>query len=337
MKNIYKEVAEEQTRESLKIGFSCFGVTDDCMLRCKMCEKWKKDIFTIKPNLTTLDDWKKAALSLRSLVNEGFEIDIGGGEALLMKELWDLVKYCVNLGFRMNIATNGYLIDEDTAKKISDSGLQSIIISLDSLKAETHDSMRGVDGVFSRVMKAIDYLYKYSPDIHIGLCSIIMEKNLDDIIDLALWATNNPKIKSILFMAVMQPNNTLPKEEWYKEEFDYLWPKDIKKVQAVFDGLIRFRRMGYRMGNSTPQLLAFKSYYQDPNKFVKKSACNMDRAVHISSVGDIFICYRWPCLGNITTDELAKVLTSEEANRVRQDIRNCKENCHFLLNCFYDE
>ncbi len=29
----------------VKPEFGCLGITDDCMLRCKMCHKWKQDIF----------------------------------------------------------------------------------------------------------------------------------------------------------------------------------------------------------------------------------------------------------------------------------------------------
>ena len=51
-----------------------------------------------------------------------------------------------------------YLIDEDMAKRIADSGLNVLAISLESLNPKTHNYLRGKDDVFSRAMKAIEYL-----------------------------------------------------------------------------------------------------------------------------------------------------------------------------------
>ena len=324
------------TKNRIKPGFCCFGVIDDCMLRCKMCQKWQEDPGLKGKTRASLDNWKRAAKSLRGIVDEGFEIDIGGGEALLMKELWELVSYCADLGFKMAVASNGYLVDKDMAKRIANSGLHSLILSLDSVKPETHDFFRGTTGVYERVMKAIEYLHKYSPKLHIGICTIMMDKNQDDILKLARWVNDDGRMKSILFMAAMQPNNTPVDPKWYSGEFDYYWPKDINKMVMIIDELIQMRKSGYLIGNSIPQLEAFKSYYQFPDKFVKKNPCNMDKGVHVSSIGDIFLCYRWQRLGNIKENDLATAWYSEESEKARKNIRNCKDNCHFLLNCYFE-
>ncbi len=321
----------------LKPGFCCFAVTDDCMLRCKMCQKWKGEEVIRQHPAATLEEWKKAAASLRTVVDKGFEIDIGGGEALMVKWLWELVKYCSGLGFKMAIASNGYLLDKDMAKRIADSGLHSMILSLDSLKPEKHDFFRGVPGVYDRVMRAIELLHKHCPDLHVGICSIIMDANLDEIIPLANWVNSDPRLKSILFMAAMQPNNTPVKEKWYKGgELDLHWPKDTDKAVKVVEELIHLRNKGFLVGNSVQQLMAFQAYYRHPDRFVKIGQCNMNKGVHVSSIGDIFLCYRWDHLGNIKKDDLATALYSEVAENARKKILGCKDNCHFLLNCYYE-
>ncbi|MBU2221526.1 MAG: hypothetical protein KJ722_02795, partial [Candidatus Omnitrophica bacterium] len=221
---------------------------------------------------------------------------------------------------------------------IVDSGLDSLVLSLDSLKPEVHDSMRGVSGVASRVLKAVKFLRKYSDKIHIGICTIIMEQTLDGLVDLAQWVNSNrDEMNSILFMAAMQPNNTEVKNDWYENGHDHFWPKDIKNVNRVIDELIRRRKNGDWIGDSVVQLEAFKAYFKDPSKFVKKNPCNLDRAVHVSSIGDIFLCYRYALLGNIKNgDDVRKLWYSPAAEQARQDIRSCKDNCHFLLNCFFE-
>jgi len=322
----------------LKPGFCCFGVTDACMLRCKMCEKWKEDLLadTSTNRPPTLEEWKRCATSLREMVNEHFIIDIGGGEALMMKGVLELVRHSVDLGFDTSIASNGWLIDGAMAKGIAESGLKMISLSLDSYKPEVHDYLRGVPGVYQRVIDAIDYLHKYcSKDFSINICCAIYEINQDDIMELVKWANSNDKITgSINFMACMQPNNTTPEEGWYLNKYDFLWPKNPDKSAEIIEDIINLKKNKWKIGNPISQLRAFQAYYRDPKKFVKRKQCNLDRAVHVSGVGDIFLCYGWECLGNIKEHDLKERWHSEDAFKVREKIATCKNNCHFLLNCF---
>jgi len=326
-------------QDIIKPKFSCFGITDDCMLRCKMCNKWKEDLLIKKDYIKapSFSDWKRCVSSLRDITDEDFQINFGGGEPFLKERLLELIKFCKSKKFKTNIATNGYLIDEDMARRIADSGLDSLIISLDSLNEDTHDYLRGISGVYRKAMSALSLLDKFSNGLYKGICCVIYNKNLDDIIKLVEWVDKDKRVNSIYFMAAMQPNNTPLDAEWYKkDEFNLLWPDDSYKTCSVVDEVIRLKKNGSKITNQVCQLEAFKLYYQYPDRFVKNTKCNMDRAIHISSCGDIFLCYRWASLGNIQTDDLAKALCSEKAQQIKQDIASCRDNCHFLLNCFFE-
>lgn len=330
-------VITQKDRE-LKPGFCCIGIVDTCMLHCQMCQKWKADPGTAGYTQPTTEQWKTFIRQLRDLVDAGFEIDFGGGEALMRPDTLELVSYAKGLGFRTTIASNGYLITAEMARRIVDAGLDSLVLSLDSLRPEVHDRMRGVAGVAERVFKAIDHLRRYSKKIHIGICTIIMEQSLDGLTDLAEWVnTNREKTNSILFMAAMQPNNTSFDPEWFKKGHDHFWPKDTKKVHAVIDELIARRKAGHWIGDSVVQLEAFKAYFENPARFVKTKPCNLDRAVHASSIGDVYLCYRYALLGNIKEGaDIRQLWRSETAERARDEIRKCQHNCHFLLNCFFE-
>ncbi len=328
----------------LKPGFCCPGITDDCMLRCQMCDKWHKDKGTYGKTKPTLQEWMRAARQLRDLVDEKFEIDVGGGEALLVDWLWDFIRYCTDIGFKMTIASNGYLIDKEMAQRIADSGLFSLVLSLDSLDEKVHDHWRGVKGVHARVMRALDNLAKYAPDVHVGMCSIIMADTVDGMLELGTWVNEDPRFKSIYYMVPMQPNNTYWGKEkfdrhWYRTpEFGFYWPQNTEKVHRILDEIIRRRKEGQLIGNTPQQLEAYKKYLEAPDRFVKKGPCNLDRALHISSIGDVFLCYSWEKLGNIRNpeDDIRKLWVSEKAERAREKIRTCGDNCHFLLNCFFE-
>jgi len=321
----------------IKPAFCCFGVVDECFLRCKMCQKWKPDPNIQDRERPSIFYWKNAIESLRGIVDKSFLINFGGGEPLLMEGLLELVRFAADIGFRTNIATNAYLIDEDMAKRIADSGLSSVNISLDSMNETAHDYLRGRKGVYKKAMNAIDYLDKYSSkDFEIIICCAIYDINMEEVIEVAEWVNQHSRIKWIYFMAAMQPNNTTPSPNWHKEDFGYLWPQDAEKITSVIDHLIDMKKRGYKINNQICQLEAFNKYFNYPDRFVKNTACNLDRAVHISSVGNIYICYDWECLGNIMRDDLACVWYSKEADKVRENIRNCKKNCHHLINCFFE-
>ncbi len=319
----------------IKPGFCCLGITDKCMLKCRMCYKWQDEE---SQNYPTVEQYKKFISNLRELVDDGFRINFGGGEALLFEGVLDLVRFSVDKGFSANIASNGWLINEQMAKRIADSGLNEINLSLDSINESTHDYLRGVKGVYRRVMSAIEYLNKYSKDTMIGICCVIYDYNLDGLMALIDWAVNNDKISSISFMAPMQPNNTGVDKQWWEGKYNFLWPKDPNKAVSFIDKVLELKKSYLKIGISVAQLEAFKFYFQRPDRFVKNTACNLDRAVHVSAVGDIFLCFRWESLGNIKRgDDIRELWQSGKANDVRKNIARCKDNCHFLLNCFFEK
>ncbi len=323
------------TTKLLRPGFCCFGITDQCMLRCKMCEKWKDDIY-VKDRQTapTLEQWKQCVADLAQMVEFPFELDIGGGEALMFDGVLDVVRYSVDKGFNTSIASNGFLIDEAMARRIAASGLKAISISMDSLKEDVHDYLRGVPGVYRRAMNAIDYLHKHCENIYINLCCVFYEFNQETILDLVEWANANKKIGTINFMAAMQPNNTAPERDWWHGQYGIIWPKHTERTSEIIQKIIDLKKQGYRIGNPTSQLMAFQAYYRDPTKFLKRKQCNLDRCVLVSAVGDIFLCYDYSRIGNIKRDRLIDVWYSEKADKVREDIASCAKNCHHLINCF---
>ncbi|MFA5090194.1 MAG: radical SAM protein [Candidatus Omnitrophota bacterium] len=319
----------------IKPGFCCFGITDKCMLRCKMCYKWKDDIYVKNySQAPSLVHWKQCISDLAQMVDFPFELDLGGGEALMFDGILDVIRFSVDKGFNTSIASNGYLIDEEMARKIAGSGLKSISISLDSIKEEVHDHLRGVTGVYRRAMDAIAYLHTYCEGLYINLCCVFYEINQDTILDLVEWAHQDKRIGSINFMAAMQPNNTFPEDNWWDGDLGFIWPKNPARTIQIIAELIRLKNKGFKIGNPVSQLLAFQSYYRNPKKFLKRRQCNLDRCVLVSSVGDIYLCYDFERIGNIKSDRLIDVWYSEKAGKVRNDIAGCTKNCHHLINCF---
>ena len=186
-KTVGIEMNQQQSKDKIEPAFCCFGIVDECFLRCKMCHKWKPDFYSQGRARPSISQWRKAIASLRTMVGDNFLINFGGGEALLLEGLLDLVSFATDEGFRTNIASNGSLIEEKVAREISVSGLSSINLSLDSMNEATHDYLRGTPGVHKKVMKAIECLDKYCPqDFEIIICCAIYDINMEEVISVAM-------------------------------------------------------------------------------------------------------------------------------------------------------
>ena len=62
--------------------------------------------------------------------------------------------YANKLGFRWGMTSNGMLINDEILKKMNDTNMETISISLDGLK-ETHESFRKVPGSFDKIIENI--------------------------------------------------------------------------------------------------------------------------------------------------------------------------------------
>ena len=307
------------------------------MLRCKMCNIWKIN----DPDEISIEGWKRFIRDLRDRTDKAFMINFSGGEPLLKTGILDLVNFCSLQNFTTYIGTNGYLIDKDIALQIADSGLSTIGLSLDSCCEDVHDSLRGVDGVYRRVMQAIDNLDRFCGNrLRIVISAIIMEENLDDIVQLAKWVSLEDRLSGITFQAVMQPFSEPLDADWQKKEkYSFLWPQDSGKVRGVIDELIRLKtETEHKILNPLSQLQGFNIYYKNPEKFSNEGKCKIaGRAVDIEARGTVKLCFNMSAVGNIKDDNLEDILNSGKAIETAERMINCTEKCHYLINCFYKD
>jgi len=325
-----------------KPTYCCIALIERCFMRCRICYKWKDDINSRDPKEPSLNQWENFIDSLKGLVDMPFQVNFAGGEPLMHENSLPLIKYASNKGFITMLASNGWLIDEDMAKRINDSGLSVVSLSLDGINKETHDYIRGTEGSYKRALKAIEFLNRYCPGLKIYICALISAVNLKELKELVLWINNNDMIHGMAFQAVTQPFNTPVENEWYlNPEYSHLWPKDFTCVNEVIDSLMDIRKnhANDKINNPISQLLAFKAYFKNPNSFLKKDVtCHLDdTAINVTPTGDIFFCFYMDSIGNIKTDKISELWYSEKNEEARRRIKNCKRNCQAVVNCNYEE
>ena len=321
--------AREQLKK-IKICDMRFAV--GCNFRCKMCYFWQ----TENPEgVLSVDDWKRFIDQLTGFFGPELRINISGGGEVLIREGAEELLEQAGSKFSLSLNTNGYLIDERVARLLA-RNLDAVGISLDGAKAQTHDYLRGMPGAYERVVSAVRYLRRESPDLIITMNTVILEKNLDELVDLVKWVERH-QVNGIIFQAVTAPSNTPDDDFWYKNKFRFLWPEYPHKAVEVIDKLIGMKRGGSQIVNSVSQLEYFKTYFLSPEKAGQGLRCEYERALKVEADGNVKICDFSVPVGNIKDQPLDEILASELACREREKASACRRRCHLLINCFHDQ
>ena len=330
-------LSKEEFRKIIKPRFCALGIVRRCSFRCKMCHIWENQ----DNQELNIQQWKDFISDFKKVADDHCQINFAGGEPFLKEGLTDLIRFANDQGFMTAVCTNAYLIDEELAKKIGDSGLRTIALSLDSLNPEKHDFIRGIKGSYGKVINAIELLHEYNPRTEINLLTVILQANLGDLIPLAKWAQLKHKINMINFLGLIQPRGNSQEKVWYnKPENAILWPQDKDALNKVIDQLIGMKCNGYpKIGNPVSQLLNYKKYYANPEEYIRQHIkCNMGYLfLSINEKGFATLCEERDALGNITESNIRDIWFSEAADKVREQIKTCDKNCHQIINCCYEE
>jgi len=159
-----------------------WNVTRRCNLKCSHCYiNATKEEF--RGELTTQE--AKQLMNQLSEVSKPLLV-LSGGEPMLREDIYELIRYGADKGFRMGLGSNGTLIDGTAAKRLKHSGLKTVSISLDSSIPEKHDQFRGVENSWKKAVKAIKALKRNG--ILVQVNTTLTQQNhseIDEIMSLA--------------------------------------------------------------------------------------------------------------------------------------------------------
>jgi radical SAM protein with 4Fe4S-binding SPASM domain len=129
-----------------------YSITKKCNLKCKHCysestDQAAPDELSTEEAFRLVDELSHWGIGL---------LIIDGGEPLCREDMLEVVKYASSKGIRTTIGSNGTLIDEAMARRMVDTGVMAVAISIDGVDAETHDSFRGISGAFEQTLKGVE-------------------------------------------------------------------------------------------------------------------------------------------------------------------------------------
>lgn len=154
--------------------FVTVAVTYRCQARCVHCYANSPER-PHEPEPTT-EQLKSVISQVKAL--GAMAVHFSGGEPLLRKDLFELIRYARDLGLLTRINSNGLLLDEENTGQLKAAGLTECGVSLDSADPETHDRLRGVPGLHEKVLQGIRNLARQK--IPIRIMSLALKEKVPD-------------------------------------------------------------------------------------------------------------------------------------------------------------
>jgi MoaA/NifB/PqqE/SkfB family radical SAM enzyme len=157
-----------------------------CNSRCQYCGGYDKEAKAgfgkIVPT-KNITEWIKSSGSSGSTL---WNIGGRGGEPLLYPKLIEALELIKFYKMQGVLITNGILLDEAFLSRLAKAKWDILRISLDSHIPEIHDQIRGIEGNFRNIDKALNLLKKIKEDSssaypYIICCPVITSKNYKHI------------------------------------------------------------------------------------------------------------------------------------------------------------
>lgn len=296
------------------------SLVKECNLKCIYCYAADREESS---NALGREDHFKLVSEINA-ISQDCEIVFTGGEPLLAPYVLELAEYAKSLGNQVHLLTNGTLINEKNANRISTT-FNLIKISLDGSTPAIHEFHRG-NGSFAKTMKAIDLLIQHDAPLQIAMT--VTQKNIHNI-DAMTKKFGSLLTFAPLFVAGRAKSNkklSISGKEYYEA---------LSSVNGV-----------------NPLSYLCSSLAASKQKRIMKCAIG-DAEISISETGDVFPChllhFRQFCAGNIKEQSLKTIyMTSAVLQACRKltvsEVAGCKK-CDIRFICggacraraFYEE
>jgi len=173
LERFHRKMRDRAAEEGIPI-FGGFELTPRCNLSCRMCYIKYEDASGGKE--LTARQWIELG---RSAAGSGMLIAfLTGGEPLMREDFRDIYTGFNRLGLRLNLFTNGTLIDEEFAKWLSQAPPAGVDVTLYGASENTYGILCDNKNSYKKVINGIELLIKYN--INIRIKTILVKANAGD-------------------------------------------------------------------------------------------------------------------------------------------------------------
>jgi len=312
-------------------------LTTQCNFRCKHCYIKKENLR--KTESISVEDWKTV---LGKLSKKGLlAISVTGGEPLTYNGIYEVLDYANELGLKIQLLTNGFLITEAFVSRISTYRNVIVQVSLDGSSAGTSEKQRGPQGAFDRTIKNIGLLTSQGVEVIIAM--VLNKNNIRDIYDgsmIQLCLDLGVHVLGITPTVISVANAAENKEMFLspQEAYNVVQYINEKNSSNSFpEGLI--------VNIGVPPALSRENSISR----VKKIRPRCRRGTNSFSVrpnGDVFVCtdfaelnYTNYHIGNILSDDIWEIVSrltpiEEQKKNTLQEIKGVCSICKELPYCW---
>jgi MoaA/NifB/PqqE/SkfB family radical SAM enzyme len=134
-----------------------------CNQRCYFCYFYSRITDIGHPEHDFMDIGKAKAVckTLRKYYGNT-SIDIQGGEPTIYGDIFELIRYCHEIGLYPTLITNGLVLGRPgVLEKYRDAGIRDFLVSLHGI-GPIHDEVVGVQGAYEKIVRAIERMCEVS-------------------------------------------------------------------------------------------------------------------------------------------------------------------------------
>ncbi len=282
-------------------------VTENCPLRCRMCTFWHTR--SPEPSLEVIKYW------IKEMADFGIkDIDIGGGEPFIRKDLTEIVNEVKSYGITCSVTTSGWLVGQVPFPPVD-----RCEISIDGVKAETHDKIRGVKGSWEKAINAVKIAQKHC---WVSQLSFVLQKdNYHELVDFCRLAKKLGLPVSLIPVSLkLAAQSTLAKE---------LVEFDLPLLKQLIDQAIE-------VGNLLNNRSFLKIFLTKMEKGSAPQTClSPFNCILIFTNGDVYPCGNFDApVGNLSQGKKLKDIYRDYRNWRKIIISGTHERCS---RCIYPD
>jgi sulfatase maturation enzyme AslB (radical SAM superfamily) len=201
-----------------------------CNARCIMCNfgYLKGEEYKAISRLGFPDELMPRALDeIHELCGRGTLVSYMGGEPTTSRHLTEWIEQAGRLGLDFRFTTNGYIMNEEMARRFIAAGLFNIGVSLESLDPETNEAIRPHTDGTAKTLRCIDLLLKerdrQKKHLSINVKTVLTDINMESFLKIA---ERYGKIDGVICTPQMfEPMDGMP-----QATKDLLYIKDIDRL-----------------------------------------------------------------------------------------------------------
>lgn len=153
-----------------------------CNLKCPECA-WGGGLIRREHKCMAFEDFRIIADKIAPYAKYMYLHDYG--EPLINPDIFRIIEYASKI-CDTNISTNGMIVDEDNARKLIQSGVKDVIVSIDGVSQKVYEKYRK-GGNVQKALSALQYLVQINEDkgnkVNIIPQFIVFEHNMSEMDD----------------------------------------------------------------------------------------------------------------------------------------------------------